>query len=977
VTRIRHTPLTGWVRLFLLGLVVGAPVVSASHPVALTPSLGPRLVRASDTGLMLEWIAPPVQVRATSDGTCRLKAGDYPLTQQPGTPRLPYTTALIAIPGGSAPRLSIESADTSVRPLRAPLAVAPRPDGILRDAYGQPTGGTHSAAAASPDTWPAEPATLEEVGLMRGVQLARITFYPAIPEGSSLRVTRRLRVQVVWEAAAQEGIASAQFDPMTAAVQRAIINPWDVAPRPNPRDASTRHTAVVSPTAYIEVESSGIHEMMYDDLEPLGFAGTNPQNVRLFRNGEEIAYEWVGDTDTVFEEEEGLRFYAVHRFSRWTTVDVYRLVAESGPRQKKILDRPAYPLGLDTGIPWVERVYEENHIYTPDSFSGHLPAGRDGDRWMWQRLLYPDGDPGPPDLSSTSFTVQVPAVDTSQDAELTLWFVSRTDVAAGPDHRVDVSLNGTPLGRVEWDGRAAITATLPITAGMLYIGQNTLALSLPGIPGVAVEETWIDGFAVRHARSLLMADTSVRFSSVITARQAYTVAVAGSAPFRAYDITQPTQPQRLAFVEIEGNSIIMGDPEEGYPRDYLVASTEGILTPTRVRGPEDPWAYNGGTAPNGADLIVITHPDFAGEMDPLVSLRRSQAISTTVVNVLGIYDAWGDGRRDPEAIRSFVAEAYGTWTTQPLYVLLVGDGSYDPKLHDPESTLTYIPPYLADIDPWAGETAADNRFVCVDGSDALPDLLLGRFPVKSAAETRAMVQKTLEYETRSYPGGWNDDVVLVADDRDAAGDFGNSSDTYAAVHVSDPFTVTRTYCAGTSPDQSDCSAGDTDTLHENLTGEWHQGARLIQFTGHASWQQWGTERFFHLDDAPSLGNRRRYPVILGMTCFTSAFHRPEPTLDETLLTTPGGGAVATWGPTGLGVGTGHDDLSNGFFVAVFDDEVETLGEAALAGKVELAGSGLNADLLDTFSLLGDPSLRVDLAITPWANVYVPVVQSGQ
>ena len=87
-----------------------------------------------------------------------------------------------------------------------------------------------------------------------------------------------------------------------------------------------------------------------------------------------------------------------------------------------------------------------------------------------------------------------------------------------------------------------------------------------------------------------------------------------------------------------------------------------------------------------------------------------------------------------------------------------------------------------------------------------------------------MVQKTLEYETRPYPGGWNDDVVLVADDKDPAGDFGDSSDTYAAAHVSDPFTVTRAYCAGTSPHQSDCSAGDTDALHESLTREWDQGA---------------------------------------------------------------------------------------------------------------------------------------------------------
>ena len=47
----------------------------------------------------------------------------------------------------------------------------------------------------------------------------------------------------------------------------------------------------------------------------------------------------------------------------------------------------------------------------------------------------------------------------------------------------------------------------------------------------------------------------------------------------------------------------------------------------------------------------------------------------------------------------------------PLYVVLVGDGSFDPRQYRADSPPTFIPPYLADVDPWAGETAADNRYV--------------------------------------------------------------------------------------------------------------------------------------------------------------------------------------------------------------------------------------------------------------------------
>ena len=58
----------------------------------------------------------------------------------------------------------------------------------------------------------------------------------------------------------------------------------------------------------------------------------------------------------------------------------------------------------------------------------------------------------------------------------------------------------------------------------------------------------------------------------------------------------------------------------------------------------------------------------------------------------------------------------------PQYVLLVGDGHYDFTGVSGTTLLNLIPPYLLDIDPWMGETAADNRFVSVDplGPERLP-----------------------------------------------------------------------------------------------------------------------------------------------------------------------------------------------------------------------------------------------------------------
>jgi hypothetical protein len=374
-----------------------------------------------------------------------------------------------------------------------------------------------------------------------------------------------------------------------------------------------------------------------------------------------------------------------------------------------------------------------------------------------------------------------------------------------------------------------------------------------------------------------------------------------------------------------------------------------------MRPAESPWTFAGGSPVTGVHHLIIAHPSMAPALKPLVDLREEQGLSTAVVNVLGIYDAWGDGRPDPEAIRAFIAEAYATWDPRPTYLLLVGDGSFDPRGYRESSPPTLIPPYLASTDRWAGETASDNRYACVDGDDTLPDLMLGRLPVDSPTEAQAAVEKIIAYETVAAPDNWHARVLLVADDPDRGGDFIASSELVAGL-IPPSFTVTRHYCSGEDPLVSDCAPGDVASLQTELMTDWNNGALLLQFTGHASWQQWAAERLIHLEDLEGLVNHERLPIVLGMTCFTSAFHRPEPTLDESLVTSASGGAVATWGATGMGVDTGHSDLAHGFYRAVFSTNVQRIGEATLAGKQHLATAGRHPDLLDTFILLGDPAM---------------------
>jgi hypothetical protein len=824
-------------------------------------------------------------------------------------------------------------------------------------------GGAFAPGSPSTPLWAAheDVVTLQDIGVVRGVRLARLAFYPVHGVEPDWRLTTHMRVAVNFNTVLSSRIPIPPnvADPLLASVLGMVVNPTQVrifnrAPVRSDDFSRPQQNATDPVTAAIEVNTPGLTALTYESLAGISFPVTtiNPAHLHLSRAGNEIAVQWEGDEDALFEPGERLLFYAEPRFSRWATSDVYFLTEDSTPGQR-MASRSAAPSGLPPGSAGVRQFVETNALYTPQCYCGSVPAGRDGDHWTWDALHWPD-------RAALSFPFLLPTVNASQPATLTVWLIGYTDVLAAPDHRVEVSLNGATLGHAEWEGKQAITAALAITPGLLTDGVNTLALTLPGLPGIFVEGAWLDVFSIQYARGPAAAGSAALFTGE-TLPRAYALSLASSVGVRAYDVTAPDQPVILTDMAISGTAAYLGDPVDGGSHRYLVLAADGVLAPAGIR------LARAANSVTDADYVIISASDFIPALSSLIALREGQGLRVTVEEVQAIYDTYGEGRPDPEAIRAYLSEAYTTWPTPPLYVLLVGDGTSDPKRYRAASSATFIPPYLADVDPWIGETAADNRYVTVDGGDALPDMLIGRLPVNSLEEAQTVIDKIVRYEAEPYPGGWNANVVLAADDPDTSGDFPADSDDLAATFVSAPYVARPVYF---TPPTTPLTAA-----RQSLLQNWNAGAGLLLYTGHSSIHQWAAERLFHNDDVAALSNNQRLPVVLELTCFTSAFQDPgSATLDEALLRHPTGGAVAVWGATGLGVSTGHHDLAQGFLQSVYLNQQTELGAAALEGKLTLAASGQNLDLLDTYTLLGDPALALNLTLVPWAHsISLPLV----
>jgi hypothetical protein len=97
-----------------------------------------------------------------------------------------------------------------------------------------------------------------------------------------------------------------------------------------------------------------------------------------------------------------------------------------------------------------------------------------------------------------------------------------------------------------------------------------------------------------------------------------------------------------------------------------------------------------------------------------------------------------------------------------------------------------------------------------------------------------------------------------------------------------------------------------------------------------------------------------------MTCLDGYFHHPQANcLAEELLLAEGKGALASFAPTSELLPAEQDALVKALFEALFASDAPTLGQAVMQAKRSLSGGGRGyQDLIQTYTLLGDPALRL-------------------
>ena len=347
-----------------------------------------------------------------------------------------------------------------------------------------------------------------------------------------------------------------------------------------------------------------------------------------------------------------------------------------------------------------------------------------------------------------------------------------------------------------------------------------------------------------------------------------------------------------------------------------------------------------------ASYLIITHPDFEGApLESFVRARSAEGHTVKVVPTEQIYAGFSGHEVSAEAIRTYIAQAYREMGARA--VLLVGGDTYDYKDNLGIGSISFVPTLYAATDSLVRFAPVDPLFADVDG-DQVPDLALGRWPVRTGVELETLVAKTLAYGAGSYART----AVFAADRYDSRQQYSFVDASEEVIPLFPPkWNVSRAYLDG---------ALGLDGAREGLLRALDEGVAIASYFGHSGPREWSFEHLFDTLDAGTLGNMGRPTVVTQWGCWNTYFVEPrEDTLGHRWLLSGDRGAAAVLGATTLTGASSESAVSRLFYPRMLTPGM-TLGDAILGAKKELAKTQPDAlDVLLGWTLLGDPLLLVE------------------
>jgi len=659
----------------------------------------------------------------------------------------------------------------------------------------------------------------------------------------------------------------------------------------------------------IGVKREGYYRVEGSSLRSLGLSpSADPTYLQLLVNGSEVPIRVVtGSTPSRAPGLTAIEFYGRGLDTPYADERVYWLVVGTKPG-KRIALREAKASPADTfSFPYAMERRDRN-VYVA------LRNGDDEDNF-YGPIVSGAGVP----LSITARSVSLkPEGDLPVRLAVTLFGLYPTA------HRVRVLLNGTDVGTLSFSGRTKAEWSVDLPATAVIEGENVVQLTpMNGATDVSVVSSVVLTYPRRYR-----ADSG---ALACTAKGGQSIQIEVGRPARILDVTDEN-----AVFEI-GTSAVVNPSfrvDGAGGRRLLALAEDGVSGPASLRIDEpSTWA----SPSNGADIVILTSAGLKPALEPLVALRKKEGYSVAVVDVEDVYDEFSYGSKSAKAIRDFVLRTRSAWKVKPRFLLLAGDGTYDPRDFLRTGVADVLPVRMIGSSQF--EVPSDDWFADAD-LDGIPDLAVGRLPVRTPAEMQAVVDKIVRYEKAAKATGL---AFGVADTNDVL-DFEASLLTLESDMASRGLHSAAVLRS---------ELGDAGARAAILSG-LALAPDYVTFWGHGSLDYW-RGNLFAAADVASLRNEANPAVWVLMTCLNGYFAEPmAPSISQALLRSAGGG-VAAWAPSGYAVATSATGMENRFYELFLPESRKQglpLGLAALEAKKVSP----DPEARKTWILFGDPAM---------------------
>ena len=292
-------------------------------------------------------------------------------------------------------------------------------------------------------------------------------------------------------------------------------------------------------------------------------------------------------------------------------------------------------------------------------------------------------------------------------------------------------------------------------------------------------------------------------------------------------------------------------------------------------------------------FLIVTHKKLITEARNYASYR-SNFYDTLVLDVEQLYDQFGGGvYKNPISIKRFIKFAMATYPTWPSHLFLIGK-SVRPA---PEYTLgsrNEQLDYALNLVPSWGYPTSDNHItVGLDNSSRGMAIPTGRRSATNISQVSSYLNKVQEYEIEQEPNSiydlqnkeWQKNIIHFGGGFDSTEQvYINTWLKYFEDKIEDTLFGGFVHNFIKDPFSSSLNNNDFQKTKDLL----QDGVSLITFFGHAST---GTGFSQNIDSPSNWNNQGKYPLIIGLGCYTGDVHGSDTTgyAEELLLPSSEGG----------------------------------------------------------------------------------------